>query len=264
MKKKHLIFILLISCWSCSAQQKKVAIKLDTIPFDLSKIEIYSDTLFFDLNNDNKDDILLKLSYRYKMPIPEGESGQILTIYVNNGDGLYKFKASNKKILWLIHSSITQIDKKSFTIINEGSGQDWNRYYCYFEYDETKENWFLIKQEIYKFDDENRILVNKYLYNKSTKIPFENVSFDILFKKYEEEVPEPSFYKKIFVEKAFIFNSTFEKTKTYLVKGDEIKIVNKNNIFYKIYYYGNKNKTIKGWIKKSDITNNNNQILNKK
>lgn len=51
--------------------------------------------------------------------------------------------------------------------------------------------------------------------------------------------------------KSFLYFSTRQKTKQYLLKGDQIEVINENKNFYEIRYYGK--KTIEGWIKKSDV-----------
>ena len=67
------------------------------------------------------------------------------------------------------------------------------------------------------------------------------------------------FYKKIAKEtfktvnksKAYIFSNKLVKTKMYLIKGDEVEIIEEKGDWIKIRYYGK--KTIEGWIKKSDV-----------
>jgi hypothetical protein len=72
-----------------------------------------------------------------------------------------------------------------------------------------------------------------------------------LFGKLRADVPEPAYYERIFVNKSFIYKEPNVKTKIYLIKGDEVKIVKEENGFLKIFYFGK--KTIEGWIKKSDV-----------
>lgn len=251
MKKHYLYILSFLFSIGCNSQPKKEVIKIDSLVFDISKGSV-DDTISFDLNADNKKDILLRFSYdNFDVKIPRGESGQVLAIYVNSGINAYRYIAMNKSILWLIHNSIKQIDDKTFVVLNEGSGQDWNRYYCYFEYDAKQNNWFMIRYEVYRYDDKNRILVEKKLYSSDQKILFEKVSFDILFGKLRAEVPEPSIYEKIRIEKSIIYSSPSIRTKMYLVKGDEVEIIEERERWLKIRYYGK--KPIEGWIKKSDV-----------
>lgn len=53
--------------------------------------------------------------------------------------------------------------------------------------------------------------------------------------------------------KTFINNSFFKDTIMYLLKNDEVEILEEKSGWLKIRYYGK--KTIEGWIKKSDVTN---------
>lgn len=65
----------------------------------------------------------------------------------------------------------------------------------------------------------------------------------------------PEKFKKIANKKSYIYSSANDnsKTKMYLIRGDEIVIVKDKFQWIKIRYYGN--KTIEGWIKKSDLDN---------
>jgi len=199
----------------------------------------------------------LRFRYKYKQIPPTGESGQIIALYINSTYPYYKYETDNKFILSLMYSEIKQIDNKSFIIINEGSGQDWNRYYCYFLYDDTLQDWFLYKNEVYRVyyehgkDRESLKLISSQDYQPNQRIKFSEVHFTTLFEKFLDEVPDPAYYKKIIVEKSEIYNALETKTKMYLIKDDEVKIVKEKTGFLKIYYYGK--KPIEGWIKKSDV-----------
>lgn len=57
--------------------------------------------------------------------------------------------------------------------------------------------------------------------------------------------------KTILVTKSNLFNTPNVATKMYLVKGDEIEILEKRSEWLKIRYYGK--KIVEGWIKKSDV-----------
>ena len=69
---------------------------------------------------------------------------------------------------------------------------------------------------------------------------------------YLEEFLDKNF-NEISILKSKIYTSPAIATKMYLVKGDEIEILQIKNQWLKIRYYGN--KTIEGWIKKSDVYN---------
>jgi hypothetical protein len=58
-------------------------------------------------------------------------------------------------------------------------------------------------------------------------------------------------FKKIKYEKVKLNLSQSQPTKMYLVKGDEVEIVEEKGDWVKIRYYGK--KVIEGWIKKSDV-----------
>jgi hypothetical protein len=57
--------------------------------------------------------------------------------------------------------------------------------------------------------------------------------------------------KTILVTKSNLFSTPNVSTKMYLVKGDEIEILEKKSEWLKIRYYGK--KIVEGWIKNSDI-----------
>lgn len=256
MKTYLSILILLFSIVSCHGQSNNIS-KLDTIPFDLTKVEIYRDSIFFDCNNDNKKDLFLRFKYKYKQNPPIGESGQIIALYINSANAFYTYKTNNKFILSLMYSEIKQIDNKSFVIINEGSGQDWNRYYCYFLYDDILKDWFLYRNEVYRAyyekgkDTESLNLISKEDYQENHRSKFSEVSFVKLFQKFLEEIPDPPYYEKIKIDRATIFSEPEVKTAMYLIKGDEVKIVKEKGEYLKIYFFGK--KRIEGWIKKSDV-----------
>ncbi|MDI9866835.1 SH3 domain-containing protein [Flectobacillus sp. DC10W] len=51
--------------------------------------------------------------------------------------------------------------------------------------------------------------------------------------------------------KTFIYSSSKVPTKMYLIKGDEVEVLEEQGEWLKIRYYGK--KTIEGWIKRSDV-----------
>ncbi|MFC0186095.1 hypothetical protein SAMN04515674_12326 [Pseudarcicella hirudinis] len=58
-------------------------------------------------------------------------------------------------------------------------------------------------------------------------------------------------YAKVKIDKSFIFSSPTKGTNMYLLKGDEVEILETKDDWLKIRYYGS--KTIEGWIKKTDV-----------
>ena len=58
------------------------------------------------------------------------------------------------------------------------------------------------------------------------------------------------------VEKSRIFSTPDQLTKMYLIKGDEVEVVEEKEQWLRIRYYGNgatSRKIIEGWIKKTDV-----------
>lgn len=58
------------------------------------------------------------------------------------------------------------------------------------------------------------------------------------------------------VEKSRIFSTPDQLTKMYLIKGDEVEVVEEKEQWLRIRYYGNgatSRKVIEGWIKKTDV-----------
>ncbi|MFC0186147.1 hypothetical protein SAMN04515674_12374 [Pseudarcicella hirudinis] len=254
--EKYLIILMIFLSISCLGQSNNKP-KLDTIPFDLSQGHIY-DTTYIDLNLDNKKDIFIKFSYyNFDVNIPTNEYQQQLAIYFNVGDEKFIYICKNKSLLFYVYTSIKKLDSGGFVVINEGSGQDWNRYYCYFIYDKSQNEWFLYKNEVYRAyyekgkDTESLNLISKQDYQDNQRIKFSEVNFVKLFQKFLEEVPDPPYYEKIKVDRAIIFSEPEVKTSMYLIKGDEVKIVKEKGGYLKIYYFG-KNR-IEGWIKKTDV-----------
>lgn len=67
---------------------------------------------------------------------------------------------------------------------------------------------------------------------------------------------DSSVVKKILVKKAFLSqkqNNHMKKTKMYLIKGDEVGILQKQNDFYEIEYNSNRKGKIKAWLHCSAI-----------
>lgn len=253
--KNRLTIIFSILAFSCQAQEQNKP-KLDKIPFDVSKGNISQDTLIIDINSDSLKDIILQFDYEYdqKIFVPKGNSGHEIAIYTNKGNNEYNLKAVNRAILWVIHTSIYGVDGKTFCVANEEGGQDPNNYYCYFQYDSEKDNWFLFKHQIKIFNTGKEIIVEEKIYKKEKQIPFEQVSFDKLFGKIHSEAPEPTPFKLIRVVKATIYSKPNKPTKMYLVEGDNIEILEEKREWIKFFYINPKtNKEIEGWIKSGDV-----------
>jgi len=53
------------------------------------------------------------------------------------------------------------------------------------------------------------------------------------------------------LNKTIIYSSPNSPTKMYLLKGDEVEIIEEKDEWLKIRYYGK--KTIEGWIRRSDV-----------
>ena len=66
---------------------------------------------------------------------------------------------------------------------------------------------------------------------------------------YKKVAPER--FKKISFEKIKVFFTPVYPSKMYLLKGNEVEILETKKDWLRIRYYGN--KTIEGWIKKSDV-----------
>lgn len=253
---KNLLYILLFLI-SINAKSQKMTFLSDSNKLDLKKIRPYGDTLNFNLNNDSFVDKIVKYVYRYKVPIPKNESNQILAIYLNDRNKTFKYYEQSNGILWKIHNEVIQLKNSSFLVINKGSAQDRNHYYCYFEYNSQTNNWLLSKTEIYYSfynDNENKEslkLIKTREFSKSEKIPFKDAKFPKLFEAELKEIDYLSYFANVKVSKSVIYSEIDVPTNKYLIKGDQIKVVNEKANFLKFYYFGKKTTT--GWIKKSDV-----------
>jgi hypothetical protein len=253
--KKIIVVLTILSVISCNAQESVTLIKLDKIPFDMSSGNISQDTLRMDVNDDGLKDILLQFDYRnFDIKIPKGNSGHEVAIFLNQGGNEYYLKNFNRKALWVIHTSILSIDSKTFCIVNEEGGQDPNNYYCYFQFNKQRDNWYLVKHQIKTFNTGKEELIEEKIYKNENQIPFEDVSFDKLFGKIHNDVPEPIQFEIINASKAIIHSIPNKPTKMYLVEGDNIEILEERKNWIKFIYFNEKNrKEIKGWLKRSDI-----------
>jgi hypothetical protein len=254
MKNSISILLFLISF---SAKSQKMTFQSDSIKLDLKKIRPYGDTLNLYLNNDAFVDKIIKYVYKYKVPIPINESNQILAIYINDRNKTFRYYEQNNGILWKINNEVIQLKNGSFLVINKGSGQDSNRYFCYFEFDSETNNWLLAKTEIYLAfyketeDIESLKLIKTREFARSEKIYFKDAKFPKLFETELNDIDYSSYYTKVKVSKSIIYSKINVPTKKYLLKGDQIKVVKEKGNFLQFYYYGK--KTIEGWIKKSDV-----------
>lgn len=85
-----------------------------------------------------------------------------------------------------------------------------------------------------------------YIYSKPKKIPKEIIG---VVKKIKFKI-----IKKIIVKKTIIYSLPDISTKMYLLKNDEVELLEEKDEWLKIRYYGK--KIIEGWIKKSDVEMN--------
>jgi hypothetical protein len=253
--KNLLLVLTAFSILSCNAQESGITIKFDSIPFDLNSGNVSQDTLFMDLNGDGFKDVLMQFDYRnFNVNIPNGNSRHELAIYLFDKKKGYVLKNINRKILWVNNTRIFGVDSQTFCIVNEESGHDPNNYYCYFKFDNQRNNWYLFKSQIRTLNTGEDVLVKEEIYKNANQIPFQDVSFDILFGKIHNGVQEPIQIKIIKISKSIIFSKPNKPTKMYLIKGEEIEILKEDKDWFKFLYYNQKSKkTIEGWIKKTDV-----------
>ncbi|MFC0183754.1 hypothetical protein SAMN04515674_11132 [Pseudarcicella hirudinis] len=251
--KKILVILATLAFHSCNAQKSETFVKMDKIPFDMNSGNVSQDTLRYDVNGDGLKDILLQFDYRnFDVKIPKGNSGHELAIYLNYGKNEYRLKNVNRKALWVIHTSIFSVDNTTFCIVNEEGGQDPNNYYCYFQFDKQRDNWNMIKYQIKTFNTGREVLIDEKVYKYENQLPFEEVSFDKLFGKMHNDVGEPTpLLELIKVSKAIIYNLPNTSTQMYLIKGNEVEVLETKGDWLKIRYYGK--KVVEGWIKKTDV-----------
>ena len=99
------------------------------------------------------------------------------------------------------------------------------------------------------------INVNVFVYNKVERLP--NEYLRALYKKGKKDNKDylKSFFnmdfKEIIIPKSIIHSVPNQRTKMYLIKGDEVEFLEEQGEWYKIRFYGK--KTIEGWIRKSDV-----------
>lgn len=254
MKDFILTFVLCSVLFSCKSQDQNQQILLDTIPFDLKQGNILPDTLRFDVNGDSLNDMLLQFAYRnFGVDIPLGNSGQELAIYENQGDNTFKYKRINRKALWVIHTSIFNVDNKTFCIVNEEGGQDPNNYYFFIEYNERLDNWFLVKHQIKTYNTGEEILIEEKKYEIKEQIPFEKISFDEIFGEIHNDLPEQPWFKLIRVPRAIIYEKPEKATNMYLIEDDNVEIVEEQDEWLRFEYVNENEEVIRGWIKKQDV-----------
>jgi hypothetical protein len=70
-------------------------------------------------------------------------------------------------------------------------------------------------------------------------------------KTYDQLGIKSAEIKKIRISRSLINSSVNTPTKMYLIKNDEVEILEEKGEWLKVRYYGK--KTIEGWIKKSDV-----------
>lgn len=181
-----------------------------------------------------------------------------LSIYLNEGDSIFRYKTRSAFVLsnyYMGFDSIFANGNNGFCIRTEGRQSDWNRYYLYFKYDKLKDSFYLIKSLVQaEYESNIKKIVEEKTYNENTKIPFEKVNFDVYFEHLLNAIPQPEDWRSIVVEKSIIYNDTFQPTKQYFIKDDNVRIDNEKDNFYQITYFTETKKIIKGWVKKDDVS----------
>ena len=98
---------------------------------------------------------------------------------------------------------------------------------------------------------------NIFYFKRVDKLPLSLIKVLNLISKNQHKDYVKQFlsrvFKEIIISKSFINNKDFQPTQMYLLKNDEVEILEEKDEWYKIRYYGK--KTIEGWIKKSDVSN---------
>ncbi|MDI9866762.1 SH3 domain-containing protein [Flectobacillus longus] len=93
------------------------------------------------------------------------------------------------------------------------------------------------------FDFTFKRKINKKTYSQIIKVLSEEQ-----YNYFRELLYYTSYVKNI---KAYLYSNKVIPTKMYLIKGDEVEILEEKGEWLKIRYYGK--KTIEGWIKRSDV-----------
>ena len=68
----------------------------------------------------------------------------------------------------------------------------------------------------------------------------------------KDAVEKAQFTRKVAVPKTYIYSTPEEKTKMYLIKNDEIELVEKAGDFWRMKYTTAKGKVIEGYVKRID------------
>jgi hypothetical protein len=180
------------------AQKGPFIFNLDKLVIDTTKGTI-TDTLLIDLNADGIKDLLLEYVYEYNQKESETISS-ILMLYIGNGGKNYYYKNKNTNLVGVIEYNIHSVNNKTF-VIEQHSRRNYNKFFCYIQYDPVLKNWFLIKDEVIKDVGKIRVdsktknvietgrektVLRKTVYTDKNKIPFEEVNFWNLFKEYNE------------------------------------------------------------------------------
>lgn len=82
-----------------------------------------------------------------------------------------------------------------------------------------------------------------YVYDEASNLP----KTIIEYLKRNNIIP----FRKISSQKTYIYSETKSRSKSYLIKDDEVEILEEKDNWLKIRYYGQ--KIVEGWIKKSDV-----------
>lgn len=261
MKKNKTIkcFILLYVCFSFDAiSQERVKIeellnkiwKLDTENLaPRYKYENYEQFVFFEKNIRYQANYYPKDKETFKGSLQEVEyhflSDSVMNIFISkeydNDSLIIKFfnDIQNKSFLRdtlsldftnkMMSANIIHIKREGFKIIDAHL----------YTYDFFNENVFIQ----YGYGWTPGQPQSGLVYNSVNSIPID------IIKKIKELKKKK--LKTILVTKSNLFNTPNVATKMYLVKGDEIEILEKRSEWLKIRYYGK--KIVEGWIKKSDV-----------
>ena len=189
-------------------------------------------------------------------------------IYIHLKDStLYDIINKNGKCLSLIITNrntsryfdnpITSIEKCGF--IKEGN-EDWNN----LEFEgTTKDKLYLGNDYIfdYELNEDGKVEslelsnTNIFMLNRVNYLPAVLIKKLIFQSKKDKRDYIKEFldieFKKITTKKSLIHSAPNKPTKMYLIKGDEVEVLEEKNGWLNIRYYGK--KTIEGWVKKEEV-----------
>lgn len=237
---------------SCQAQKSieqyspiKIAYEGNVFPQRLEYITIMNYTLtnpqvarqFYDNSKEKFSKINSQLSFS------KDECKSIVETYISKitdstYSGIFYNPYSNKKI-------IARTVSKSLYKIKIDNGYSFFRCGCIpTKYLTISKNYKSILSEFnlpggfsIEMDEINNVQFSNKINHLSSKDTLDNT----IFLNSEFKIPK----------KTIIYSSQNTPTKMYLLKGDEVEIIEEKDDWLKIRYYGK--KTIEGWIKKSDV-----------